>query len=86
NIDWLRGFGIGGGVRYVGRVFNDEENTSTTRSFTLFDAMLRYDLGPWRLSIVADKLVNQKYYSASGGGNFFRGTERTVYGTLKLQF
>ncbi len=86
NIDWLRGFGIGGGVRYVGRVFNDEENTSTTRSFTLFDAMLRYDLGPWRFSIVANNLFNQKYYSATGGGNFFRGTERTVYGTLKLQF
>jgi iron complex outermembrane receptor protein len=86
NVGWLRGFGIGGGVRYVGRVFNDEENTSTTRSFTLFDAMLRYDQGPWRFSIVANNLFNEKYYSATSGGNFFRGVERTVYGTLKLQF
>jgi iron complex outermembrane receptor protein len=86
NIGWLRGFGIGGGVRYVGRVFNDEENTSTTRSFTLFDAVLRYDHGPWRFFINANNIFNEKYYSATSGGNFFRGTERTVVGTLKLNF
>lgn len=86
NISWLKGFGIGGGVRYVGRVFNDEANTSTTRSFTLFDAMLRYDNGPWRFLINANNIFNEKYYSGSGGGNFFRGTERMVIGTLKLRF
>ena len=86
NISWLKGFGIGGGVRYVGRVFNDQENTSTTRSFTLFDAVLRYDHGPWRFFINANNIFNEKYYSASSGGNFFRGTERTVIGTLKLNF
>jgi iron complex outermembrane receptor protein len=86
NISWLKGFGIGGGVRYVGRVFNDEANTSTTRSFTLFDAVLRYDNGPWRFLINANNIFNEKYYSGSGGGNFFRGTERMVIGTLKLRF
>jgi iron complex outermembrane receptor protein len=86
NISWLKGFGIGGGVRYVGRVFNDEANTSTTRSFTLFDAMLRYDHGPWRFFINANNIFDQHYFSASAGGNFFRGTDRTVVGTLKLNF
>jgi iron complex outermembrane receptor protein len=86
NISWLKGFGIGGGVRYVGRVYNNEENTSTTPSFTLFDAMLRYDHGPWRFLINANNIFNEKYYSGSGGGNFFRGTERMVIGTLKLRF
>jgi iron complex outermembrane receptor protein len=86
NISWLKGFGIGGGARYVGRVFNDEENTSITPSFTLFDAVLRYDHGPWRFFINANNIFNEKYYSASSGGNFFRGTERQVIGTLKLNF
>lgn len=86
NIDWLRGFSIGGGVRYVGRVFNDDANTSITPSFTLFDAMLRYDHGPWRFIINANNIFNEKYFSASSGGNFFRGTERMVIGTLKLHF
>lgn len=86
NISWLKGFGIGGGVRYVGRVFNDNENTSTTRSFTLFDAVVRYDHGPWRFFVNANNIFNEKYFSASSGGNFFRGTERVVIGTLKLNF
>ncbi|MGH8762086.1 MAG: TonB-dependent siderophore receptor [Nitrosospira sp.] len=86
NISWLKGFGLGGGVRYVGRVYNNEENTSTTPSFTLFDAVLRYDHGPWRFLINANNIFNEKYYSGSGGGNFFRGTERMVIGTLKLRF
>jgi iron complex outermembrane receptor protein len=86
NISWLRGFGIGGGVRYVGRVYNDDANTSITPSFTLFDAVLRYDHGPWRFIINANNIFNEKYYSASSGGSFFRGTERMVIGTLKLHF
>lgn len=86
NISWLKGFGIGGGVRYVGRVFNDETNTSTTRSFTLFDAVVRYDHGPWRFFINANNIFDQHYFSASSGGNFFRGTDRMVVGTLKLNF
>jgi iron complex outermembrane receptor protein len=86
NIGWLKGFGIGGGVRYVGRVFNDDANTSITPSFTLFDAVVRYDHGPWRFFINANNIFNEKYYSASSGGNFFRGTERSVIGTLKLNF
>jgi iron complex outermembrane receptor protein len=86
NNSWLKGFGIGGGVRYVGRVFNDEANTSTTPSFTLFDAMLRYDHGPWRFIINANNIFDEKYYSASSGGNFFLGTRRSVIGTLKLRF
>ena len=86
NISWLRGFGIGGGARHIGRVFNDEANTSVTPAFTLFDAVLRYDHGPWRFFINANNIFNEKYYSASSGGNFFRGTERSVIGTLKLNF
>jgi len=94
NVDWLKGFFIGGGVRYVGRVFNDEANTSTTPSFTLFDAVLRYDHGPWQFLINANNIFDEKYYTANSvnpaspgsGGNFFLGTRRTVIGTLKLRF
>ncbi|MDN5882249.1 MAG: TonB-dependent siderophore receptor, partial [Nitrosospira sp.] len=86
NISWLKGFGIGGGVRYVGRVYNDPANTSTTPSFTLFDAFLRYDHGPWRFIVNANNIFNEKYFSSQFGSNFFRGTERMVIGTLKLRF
>lgn len=91
NVGWLRGFFIGGGVRYVGRVFNDQENSSTTPSFTLFDAVLRYDHGPWQFLINANNIFDEQYYTAStvtpnAGGSFFLGSRRTVVGTLKLRF
>jgi iron complex outermembrane receptor protein len=91
NVSWLKGFFIGGDVRYVGRVFNDEANTSTTPSFTLFDAMLRYDHGPWQFLINANNIFDEKYYAANNvvpgsGGQFFLGTRRSVIGTLKLRF
>ena len=91
NVDALRGFFIGGGVRYVGRVFNDQANTSVTPSFTLFDAVLRYDHGPWQFLINANNIFDEKYYTANtvtpgAGGTFFLGSRRTVVGTLKLRF
>jgi iron complex outermembrane receptor protein len=91
NVDWLRGFFIGGGVRYVGRVFNDDANTNVTPSFTLFDAVLRYDHGPWQFLINANNIFDEKYYTANSvvpgsGGSFFLGSRRSVIGTLKLRF
>ncbi|HEU4853686.1 MAG TPA: TonB-dependent siderophore receptor, partial [Nitrosospira sp.] len=91
NADWLKGFFIGGGVRYVGRVFNDQANTSVTPSFTLFDAVLRYDHGPWQFIINANNIFDEKYYAANNvtpgsGGSFYLGSRRTVVGTLKLRF
>lgn len=39
------GLTVGGGVRYVGETQVDPANTGTTRPYTLFDAMVEYDLG-----------------------------------------
>jgi iron complex outermembrane receptor protein len=86
GIEWLRGFGIGGGVRYVGRVFDDDQNTSSTPAFTLFDATLRYDHGPWLFNINASNLFNNQYVSSNVFGTFYLGTQRTVVGTLKYRF
>jgi iron complex outermembrane receptor protein len=86
NVEWLRGLGIGGGVRYIGRIYNDAENTSTTPAFTLFDATLRYDYGPWLFTINASNIFNNHYISARASDNFFLGTQRTIVGTLKFRF
>lgn len=87
GIDWLRGFGIGGGVRYVGEIYNDLENTSKTPSFTLFDAMLRYDNGPWMFIINASNIFNHQYFSNfDPGWRIYPGLQRTVVGTLKFRF
>lgn len=39
------GLTVGGGVRYVGETYIDPANTGTTDPYTLFDAMIEYDLG-----------------------------------------
>lgn len=41
----LRGLEVGGGVRYVGTSWGNNANTFEVPSYTLFDAMLKYDLG-----------------------------------------
>lgn len=87
NVEWLRGLGIGGGVRYIGRVFDDAQNIGgTTSAFTLFDATLRYDNGPWLFTINASNIFNNHYISAHTFGNHYLGTQRTIVGTLKLRF
>lgn len=86
GIPWLRGLGIGGGVRYVGRVFNDEQNTSSTPAFTLFDATLRYEKGPMLFTLNASNVFNNKYISSTFFGRNYLGTERTVVGTMALRF
>ena len=86
GIDWLRGFGLGGGVRYVGRTFDDQENTGSTPSYTLFDATLRYEKGPMLFTINAGNIFNNKYITTTAFGRHFPGTERTVIGSLSLRF
>lgn len=41
----LRGLEVGGGIRYIGTSWGDNANTFQVPSYTLFDAMLKYDLG-----------------------------------------
>lgn len=41
----LKGLEVGGGVRYVGTSWGNNANTFEVASFTLFDAMVKYDLG-----------------------------------------
>ena len=35
---------VGGGVRYTGKSFADDENTGVNKSVALFDALVAYDL------------------------------------------
>jgi len=86
GILWLRGLGIGGGVRYVGRVFNDEQNTSSTPAFTLFDATLRYEYGPVLFTLNASNVFNNKYIASTFFNRNYLGTERTVVGTMAFRF
>lgn len=86
-----RGLGFGVGVRHVGYTFNDAANSSRTPSFTLLDAALHYDTGPWRLALNIRNLTDKEHiatcFESVGGGNqCLYGQERTAVLSARYRF
>jgi iron complex outermembrane receptor protein len=60
----LRGFGLGGGVRYTGRSFADPANTFTVPSVVVGDATIHYENAGWRYAINAVNITDKTYVSS----------------------
>jgi iron complex outermembrane receptor protein len=56
----LQGVTVGGGVRYIGESW-DGTDTIRTPDYTLFDAMIRYETGPWRFQVNASNLADKRH-------------------------
>jgi len=56
----LQGVTVGGGVRYIGQSW-DGTDTIRTPDYTLFDAMIRYETGPWRFQVNASNLADKRH-------------------------
>src|SRR5262249_18581799 len=82
----LRGFGLGGGVRYVGVRWNDEANSSSEPAYALVDAAVHYESGPWRLALNVTNVFDRHYYAGRAYGSYFVGAERNVLLTAKYRF
>jgi len=105
NLEWApksgpaAGFAIGGAVRHVDRVYADyyaDPFTGTSRplntpSYTLFDALIRYDLGKVsprlanvQVGVNATNLFDKKYLTScfANYGWCWYGNRRTVQGTI----
>ena len=80
------GFGVGGGISHVGRRQNDEANSSSERSFTLVDAVLHYEQGPWRFALNANNLLDKKYNAICYHGECYQGAERAWTLSAKYRF
>ena len=88
------GLSAGAGVRYIGKQWADNENTTRLPSVTLFDASVRADLGAWTsqlkgawLQVNANNLTDKKYLTACyGTGYCYRGAERTLMATVGYDF
>jgi len=90
----LQGFGIGAGVRYIGKSYGDAANVYRVPAATLFDAALSYDLAksPLQLrgvkvAVNATNLFDRRYVSTciSATGCYY-GSRRTVLGTVSYKF
>lgn len=72
----IPGLKAGAGVRYVGAT-DTLYLTGKIPAFTLFDAMVSYDTGPWRIALNVTNLAD-KTYIASGTYGYFYGEPRKV--------
>jgi iron complex outermembrane receptor protein len=84
----LPNFTVGAGVRFVGESHDGTDNPLlTTPSFTLFDAMMRYENGPWRFQVNANNIGDKIHFTTClARGDCFYGARRTVVGTLTYKF
>lgn len=80
------GFGLSGGLRYMGKRWNDAANTSAEGGVTLLDASVHYRHGPWRFVLTASNLANRKYSASRPSDYYSPGEERSLVGSVKYQF
>ncbi|WGL17577.1 TonB-dependent siderophore receptor [Microbulbifer bruguierae] len=88
----LAGLGFGAGVRYTGESYGDTNNTLKIDDYTLFDVLMRYDLGVTRpelngmsVSLNARNLNDERYLvTCTTTQSCFYGQGRVV--TARLQY
>jgi iron complex outermembrane receptor protein len=81
-----QGVSVGGGLRHVGQRWNDGANTSSEPGYTLADAAVRYDTGPWRFALNVTNLFDKQYLAGHAYDSYFRGADRNVVATVKYRF
>lgn len=83
----LSGLGFGAGVRYTGEHYGDAYNLWQTPSYTLFDASVHYDTGPWRFQLNAANVGDKEYIAACNSNVWcYYGYPRTITATARLQW
>ncbi|MEQ5838799.1 TonB-dependent siderophore receptor [Paraburkholderia acidicola] len=83
---WWKGFGLGGGVRYLGPQYGDAQNDVRMPGVTLFDAAIHYDIDHWRFSVNAQNLFDRIYVNCVGINFCAYGTRRNVIGRATYQW
>jgi iron complex outermembrane receptor protein len=81
-----QGLSAGAGLRYTGKRYNDAANTSFESGYTVADAAVRYDTGPWRFAVNVSNLFDRAYLSGRAYGSYFRGAERNVTVTARYRW
>ncbi len=83
----LRGFGFGGGLRYVGESFADPANTLIVPSVFLGDAVAHYEWQNWRAALNVVN-VSDKIYVAScaSSTSCFYGDRRRITASLTYKW
>ncbi|MGP5711446.1 TonB-dependent siderophore receptor [Vreelandella alkaliphila] len=81
----LPGLKLGAGVRYVGSTQPLSFIDGEVPAFTLVDAMVSYETGPWVLSLNATNLTDETYIESCSYACFY-GEPRSIVGTASYQW
>ena len=87
-----RGWGLGGGMRYIGSSFGNSfgaRNTVKVPDVTLFDAAVHYDWRQLRFAVNAHNLLDKEYIASAftAGGLFATfGQRRTITASVRYRF
>ncbi len=88
----LQGLGLGGGVRFIGASYANDENTRKNSSRTLFDATVSYDFGVRNAAFegvsaqVSAKNVFDDREETCTGAFCYREEGRNIIGSLRYRF
>ncbi|MCB4811184.1 TonB-dependent siderophore receptor [Methylovorus menthalis] len=90
----LAGLNIGGGVRYVGSSAGDRENSFKVDSYTVVDALVRYDLENmnakfkgFRVSLNAMNLLDKRFVAGCFSMNGCQyGQQQTIFATVDYKW
>jgi iron complex outermembrane receptor protein len=75
----LKGFGLGGGVRYIGSSYADAGNTIKVPDATVFDAATHYEFDHMTFALNVKNLLDKEY----AAGCFVRTTTLCTYGATR---
>ena len=83
----LTGFGIGGGVRYIGSSFADNVNTLPVPSVVLGDAAIHYEWQNWRAALNVINVADTIYVANCSSENAcFYGDRRRATASLSYKW
>ena len=83
------GFGLGGGLNYVGARFANPGNTVTLPGYTTVDAMAYFRLGAWHVQLKLNNLFDHRYMVAGHGSSpnlNLPGAPRSVQVVARCRF
>ncbi|MEH3117766.1 MAG: TonB-dependent siderophore receptor [Methylorubrum populi] len=84
----LRGWGLGGGVTYVGERFGDITNTYKVGAYARLDATVFYEIDPtWRFAVNGRNLTDRRYIEQPFNAfNNLPGAPLTVLASLTARY
>ena len=65
---------------------NRQEAPAKIPDYTLIDALIGYQTGPWELAVNARNLTNKEYLSNCNDAECYYGETRSVIGTVNYRW